>query len=71
MQINDVIQFNENHKWCGCFGYIREVKKCNEDTRYMVAVQSPKKGTTFIYVMDNENALDLIGKTNLVLKDEK
>lgn len=67
MTINDVVQFNENHKWCGCFGYISEIKICREDTRYMVAIPTPEKGTAFIFVMKSENALDLIGKTDLVL----
>lgn len=26
MNKDDVIQFNENHKWRGCLGIIREVK---------------------------------------------
>lgn len=25
---DDVIQFNENHKWRGCLGIIMEVKTC-------------------------------------------
>ena len=28
MRIGDVVQFNENHKWCGCLGIVREVKDC-------------------------------------------
>ena len=69
MRINDVVQFNENHKWCGCLGIIREFKDCKENgIRYMVGVPSPS-GTAFIYVMDSENAIEHIGEAHLVLKD--
>lgn len=69
MRINDVVQFNENHKWCGCLGIIREIKDCKENgIRYMVGVPSPN-GTAFIYVMDNENAIEYIGEAHLALKD--
>ncbi len=67
MELNDVIQFNENHKWCGCFGYIDEVKICGDDVRYMIAVPTPQKGTAFIFVMKSENAIDKIGHTDLVM----
>lgn len=71
MKIGDVVQFNENHKWCGCLGIINEVKKCGNDVRYMVGVPAPMKGTAFIFVMDNENSIEYIGKAVLVLKDEE
>ena len=25
MKKYDVVQFNENHKWCGCIGFISEI----------------------------------------------
>lgn len=31
---NDVVQFNENHDWRGCFGFIDEAKETGEDVRY-------------------------------------
>lgn len=71
MKVGDVVQFNENHKWCGCLGIVREVKDCGDDVRYMVGVPAPLQGTAFIYVMENENAIELIGKAVLVLKDEE
>lgn len=72
MKIGDVVKFNENHKWCGCLEIIREVKDCKENgVRYMVGVPVPMKGTDFIFVMDNEEALEYIGKAVLVLKDEE
>lgn len=59
----------EEVKWCGCFGYIHEIKDCKENgIRYMVAIPTPQRGTAFIFVMDNENALDLIGETDLRLE---
>lgn len=27
---NDVVQFNENHKWCGSLGFVVEIKECGE-----------------------------------------
>lgn len=71
MKIGDVVQFNENHKWCGCLGIIREVKDCGDDVRYMVGVPVPMKGTAFIFAMESENVIEYIGKAVLVLKDEE
>lgn len=69
MRIGDVVQFNENHKWCGCLGIMREIKDCKKNgIRYMVGVPSPS-GIAFIYVMDNENAIEYIGEAYLTLKD--
>ena len=34
----DVVQFNENHKWCGNLGIIYEVKEINNDIRYKIGV---------------------------------
>lgn len=72
MKVGDVVQFNENHEWQGCLGIIREVKDCKKNgIRYMIGVPIPMKGTAFIYVMDNENSIEYIGKAVLVLKDEE
>jgi len=44
MEKDDVVQFNENHKWCGCFGIIDEIKDCGENgKRYMVGVPMPQQ----------------------------
>lgn len=44
MEIDDVVQFNENHKWCGCLGIIDEIKDCGENgKRYMVGVPMPQQ----------------------------
>lgn len=72
MKINDVVQFNENHKWCGSLGIIKEIKDCGDyGIRYMVGVPMPQQGTAFIYVMDSENAIEYIGKAIMILKDEE
>lgn len=69
MKINDVVQFNENHKWRGSLGIINEIKRCGDDIRYMVGVPAPMEGTAFIYVMDSENAIELIGQAVLVPRE--
>ena len=71
MKKGDVVQFNENHKWLGSLGIITEVKKCGDDTRYMVGVPAPMQGTAFIFIMESENAIEYIGKAVLTLKDEE
>ena len=78
MNVNDVVQFNENHKWRGCLGIIRDIKRIYNpdpagtkvnDIRYMVGVSAPMQGTAFIYVMESENAIEYIGEALLILKD--
>ena len=71
MKKYDVVQFNENHKWCGSLGIITEVKECGNDTRYMVGVPAPMQGTAFVFVMGSENTIEYIGKAALILKEEK
>ena len=71
MYKGDVVQFNENHKWCGSLGIITEVKDCKENgIRYQVGVPIPQQGIAFIFVMDNENAIELVGKAILTIKEE-
>lgn len=41
-----VVQFNENHKWCGCFGFINEIK----GDRIMVGVPVPTKRNS-LYIL--------------------
>lgn len=81
MNIGYVVQFNENHKWCGCLGIIEEIKICkvpseNEDviktdTRYMVGVPMPMQGTAYIFVMESENAIEYVGTALLVPRKEE
>lgn len=62
-----VVQFNENHKWCGSLGIVTEEKKMDTDTRYMVGVPMPGRGTSFIFVMESDNAIEVIGDAVLVV----
>ena len=59
MNKGDVIQFNENHKWCGIDGI-----------RYLVYVEEPTEGRACIFVMSTENAIEYNGKAKLVLKED-
>lgn len=61
-KINDVVQFTENHKWCGCLGIIEEVKDCKDDVRYMIGVPVPSSGTAYIFSMESENDFEFIGE---------
>ena len=65
-KLNDVVQFTENHKWCGCFGYIDEIKEYNDDVRYMIGVPIPDNGTAFIFSMKSKNEFEYVGKAVLV-----
>lgn len=62
---NDVVQFNENHKWCGCFGFVREVK----NYRIMVGVPIPERGTAFVFAQESD--LEVIGPAVLVYKEDE
>ena len=70
MKVTDVVQFNEKHKWCGSLGIIYEIKKCGNDTRYMIGVSIPNQGTAFIYVMESEDAIYYIGRAVMILNRE-
>ena len=74
MQVGDVVQFNERHKWRGSLGIITEVKDYAEEPemiRYMVAVPIPMEGTAYIYVMGNEMAIEYVGKAILTPRNEE
>lgn len=63
---NVVVQFNENHKWCGCLGIINESKP--EINRYMIGVPIPQQGTAYIFAKDTD--FEIIGDAVLVLNNE-
>lgn len=78
MNVNDVVQFNENHKWCGSLGIITEKKEIhnndlngeeNNDIRFMVGVPIPQQGTAYIYVLASEFSIELIGKAVMITKE--
>lgn len=69
MQVGDVVQFNEKHKWCGALGIITEVKDCKQNgIRYMIGVPVPMQGTAYIFSMDNELEIEYVGRAVLTLK---
>ena len=55
-----VVQFNEKHKWCGCFGFVDEIK----GDRLLVGVPIPQQGTAYIFCTKND--VDNIGSTDLL-----
>lgn len=57
MEVDDVIQFNENHKWCGCFGIIDKIKDCGENgKRYMVGVPMPQQRNSIYFCYGNRKS---------------
>lgn len=68
---NQLVQFNEKHKWCGCIGIINEIKKCNNDIRYLIGIPIPEKGTAFIFSMESKKEFELVGIAAFVLSDKE
>lgn len=69
VQKNDVVQFNERHKWCGSFGIITKVTEADNDTLYMIGVPIPQQGIAYIRVLNSEDAVEYIG--HAVLTDSE
>lgn len=70
-KINDVVQFTEGHKWCGCFGIIEETKEYSDgDVRYMVGVPVPQRGTAYIFSMESNNDFEYVGRAILAPRSE-
>lgn len=66
---NDVIQFTENHKWAGCFGYVTKVDKCGGGlVRCMIGVPIPMGGTAFVF--DDGSGIEKVGTAVIVPADE-
>lgn len=63
MKKNNVVQFNENHKWCGCYGFVEEVRA----EKIMVGVPVPGKGTAYIFAKESE--LEVIGNSVLCAQE--
>lgn len=59
IKVNDVVQFTENHKWCGCLGIVCEDKGEGHPRRYMIGVPIPEQGTAYIY--DDGSNIERIG----------
>ena len=58
---NLVVQFTENHKWCGCLGIIEEIKQCEDDVRYLIGVPVPQQGIAYIFSMESKDEFEPIG----------
>ena len=69
-KINDVVQFNENHKWCGCFGFVHKIKRFGVDVRYMIGVPIPQRGTAFVFSMGSRNEFEYIGEAVMIPPEE-
>ncbi len=69
MTVNDVVQFNENHKWTGCLGIITEDKGKGHPRRYMIGVPVPEQGTAYIF--DDGTSVEYIGKAVEGEKNER
>lgn len=64
MTVNDVVQFNERHKWRGSLGIISEDKGFEHPRRYLIGVPIPDSETAYIY--DDGSSIEYIGKAVLV-----
>lgn len=64
--VNEVVQFTEDHKWCGCLGIVDEVRDLGNDVRYMVGVPMPEQGTAYIFSMESENEFEVIGDAVMI-----
>ena len=69
--VGDLVQFTENHKWCGCIGIVEELKDCNGDTRYLIGVPIPQGGTAYIFSMQSEDDIEYCGRALLMPAKEK
>ena len=66
---NDVVQFTENHKWVGCFGYVTKVDKYGGGlARYTIGVPMPMQGTAYIF--DDGSGIEKVGTAVLVPAEE-
>ena len=59
-KVNDVVQFNENHKWCGCLGIVTEDKGYEHPGWYLIRVPIPMQGVAYIY--DDGSGIEEIGR---------
>ena len=65
LQKNDVVQFNEKHKWCGCLGIVDSIKEFPDmRKRITVGVPVPEKWTAYIFAEPED--LEVIGKAVLI-----
>ena len=72
MKKNDVVQFTENHKWCGCLGVIEEDKGAGHPRRYLIGVPVPSNDgkPQTAYIFDDGSHIERIGEAVMVSADE-
>lgn len=63
-EVNEVVQFNELHKWRGCLGIVEEIKS----DRIMVGVPVPQQGTAYVFCKDTD--LEYIGDAVLTIQKD-
>ena len=56
IQIGDVVQFNEKHKWTGVLGIVEEINR----ERILVGVPVPEEGTAYIYCKKERKCAPLL-----------
>ena len=71
IQKNDVVQFNESHKWCGSLGIVTKITEADNDTLYMIGVPIPQQGIAYIRVLDSEDAVEYIGHAVLTESEDE
>lgn len=65
---NDVIQFTENHKWCGCLGIVVAIEATEEEkNKYLIGVPIPMQGTAYIF--DDGSNIEKVGTAILIWKN--
>ena len=62
----DIVQFNEKHKWCGCIGFVSEVRHATSGV-LMIGVSIPQRGVAYIFAEPDE--VEYIGRAVLMPND--
>lgn len=76
-EVGDVVQFTENHDWCGCLGIVEEVQPTakagcmHTDYKYMVGVPVPHCGTAYIYTKQSDGDISYIGHAVMMPGDDE
>lgn len=56
IQIGDVVQFNEKHRWTGVLGIVEEINR----ERILVGVPVPEEGTAYIHCKKERKSAPLL-----------
>ena len=73
LRIGRVVQFVEGHKWCGCFGFVEEIRHYEDDARVLIGVPMPSNkdndgspNTAYIYSMVSKHEFEIVGDALLM-----